>query len=193
MRHLWEEILLANGLKMPHLYQHYTLPDGRRLGYDEHGERDGYPIFYFHGTPSARVEWAFFGTEELTQTLNLRVIAVDRPGMGLSDFQPNRRVTDWPADVCALADHLHLERFGVVGYSGGVPYAAVCAARLPDRLTAVGCVAVVGLFDRAGLTAGMNPHNLRFLEANRDKPWLARLIQRMLAVGARVAPDKVIA
>ena len=178
---------------MTRLQQQFTLPDGRHLGFDEHGEPDGHPIFYFHGTPSARVEWEFFGTEELTRTLNLHIIAVDRPGMGLSDFQPNRRLTDWPTDVCALANHLRLDRFAVIGYSGGTPYAAVCAAKIPDRLSAVGLVAVIGPFNQPGLTDGINPQNLQFLQANLEKPWLARLIQRMMALAARFVPETLIA
>lgn len=178
---------------MTRLNQQFTLPDGRRLGYDEHGELDGHPIFYFHGTPSARVEWAFFATPELVQSLHLRVIAVDRPGLGRSDFQSHRRMTDWPQDVCALANHLRLDHFAVIGYSGGSPYAAACAALIPERLSAVGLVGVIGPFDRPELTAGIPPQNLRFLNASRDRPWLARLIQRMMSLLARLAPDRMIA
>ncbi len=177
---------------MTRLNQQHTLPDGRRLGYDEHGEVDGYPIFYFHGTPSARVEWNFFGTEELIQKFNLRVIAIDRPGMGLSDFQHNRRISDWPKDVTSLADHLRIDRFTILGYSGGTPYALVCANQIPERLHAVGVVAVVGPFDQPGATEGIHPGNLQFLEACRDKPLLGRLIQRVMAWMARLAPEKLI-
>jgi hypothetical protein len=41
--------------------------------------------------------------------------------MGYSDFQTNRRLLDWPADVGCLADTLGLDKFGVLGYSGGGP------------------------------------------------------------------------
>jgi pimeloyl-ACP methyl ester carboxylesterase len=68
---------------MTKLNQRITLPDGRKLGYNEYGQPDGLPVFYFHGTPSACVEWELFGNEELTGRLNMRLIAVDRPGMGL--------------------------------------------------------------------------------------------------------------
>jgi pimeloyl-ACP methyl ester carboxylesterase len=178
---------------MSRLQQQLTLPDGRRLGYDEHGEPSGHPLFYFHGTPSARVEWDVFGMNELAYSLDLRVIAVDRPGMGLSDYQPDRRMSDWPADVSTLADYLGLDRFAVLGYSGGVPYAAACAAMIPERLTRVGLAAVVGPFDQPHLTAGINAQNLRFLYINRDRPRLARVIQRGMALVARFAPDRLVA
>ena len=98
--------------------QELELPDGRVLGFDEYGARDGTPLFYFHGTPGARLEWHLFGGENAAQRLGLRIIAVDRPGMGLSTFQPGRRITDWPADVRAVADALQLGTFAVLGCSG---------------------------------------------------------------------------
>lgn len=74
----------------------------------------------------------------------VRVIAPDRPGCGLSDFQPGRRIRDWPNDVIELADALGIDRFAMVGVSGGGPYALVCARYIPQRLTAVGVVCGLG-------------------------------------------------
>jgi pimeloyl-ACP methyl ester carboxylesterase len=172
--------------------QRFKLPDGRHLAFDEHGDPAGIPVFYFHGTPGARVELATFAPPVLIERLRLRLIAVDRPGMGLSDFQPGRRVSDWPRDVLALADHLGLERFGVLGYSGGTLYAMACAALIPERLTKVVLVGVVGPFDKPGLTAGINPQNLQFLEMCRARPGIARLIQGMMGLMARFTPNQVI-
>lgn len=173
--------------------QQITLPDGRRLGYNEYGQPGGHPVFYFHGTPSARSEWELWDTDDLTRRLHLRIIAVDRPGMGLSDFMPCRRLSHWPADVAALADHLSLDRFGVLGYSGGTPYAAACAVHLSDRLTAVGLAGTVAPFDVPGLTDGISPEGLRFLQASRDRPRLARFVQRIMALMARLVPRIVVA
>jgi pimeloyl-ACP methyl ester carboxylesterase len=63
---------------------------------------------------------------------------VDRPGIGGSDVLPRRTLADWPNDVVELADRLGIDEFGVVGWSGGGPYAAACAARIPERLTGAG-------------------------------------------------------
>ena len=60
----------------------------------------------------------------------VRLISPDRPGMGLSTYQPGRRLVDWPADVAHLTEALGIERFAVMGWSAGGPYAAVCAARI---------------------------------------------------------------
>ncbi len=99
---------------MPKLNQQFQLPDGRKLGYNEHGSPDGKPLFYFHGSPSSRLEANLYVSEDLLQSLGVRLIAVDRPGMGLSDFQPNRRLLDLPKDLLALADHLNLGRFSIL-------------------------------------------------------------------------------
>jgi pimeloyl-ACP methyl ester carboxylesterase len=117
-------------------------PDGRRLSYAEYGSPVGTPLFYFHGHPGSRFE-ARFLAEAAAQT-GVRLIGVDRPGLGLSSYAARRRLLDWPAEVAALADHLALERFAVVGFSGGGPYALACAQQLPRRLTACGLVAGVG-------------------------------------------------
>jgi pimeloyl-ACP methyl ester carboxylesterase len=71
-----------------------------------------------------------FGNEQLTTELHLRFISLDRPGMGLSDFQPARRFGDWPADVIALADRLDIGRFAVLGLFGWRPLrCCVCPHR----------------------------------------------------------------
>ena len=69
--------------------------------------------------------------------MGVRAITIDRPGIGGSDPQPGHRIADWPADVTAFADALGLDRFGVIGWSAGVPYALACAAMIPERLSGV--------------------------------------------------------
>ena len=113
-----------------------TLSDGRRLGYAEYGEPGGHPLFFFHGQPGNRL--FRYPDESLTDSLGVRLITIDRPGYGLSDFQPNRKLLDWPQDVSALADALGIDRFAVLGFSAGGPYALICAHHIPKRLTRVG-------------------------------------------------------
>ena len=120
--------------------QAFLLPSGRVLGYAEYGCQTGYPLMFFHGFPSSRLEG--YGTDQIARRHRLRIIAPDRPGFGLSTFQPDRRITDWPADVRALAHHLRLSHFAVLGGSGGGPYALACAHALPrETLSAVGIMA----------------------------------------------------
>jgi len=82
---------------MTRINQQLRLPSGRQLVYDEYGAPDGAPIFYFHGSPSTRLEWNLFGGKMLVNRLNIRVIVPDRPGLGGSEFQPGRQIGDWPA------------------------------------------------------------------------------------------------
>ena len=168
----------------------HILADGRRLSFEDAGPRGGKPVLYFHGVPSAGTEWHMWGDEALLNAAGVRLIAMDRPGVGGSTFQPNRRLSDWPTHVVALANALGLERFSVLGYSGGGPYAAVCAALIPDRLLAVGMVSSLTSFDRSELLEGLNPQNLRFLRLSIDKPWIFRLLYRQVCLLARMAPGK---
>jgi pimeloyl-ACP methyl ester carboxylesterase len=111
---------------------------GKRLGFAEFGDPGGKPIFYFHGCPGSRIEGGL--TQDLAMELGLRMICPDRPGYGISPMRPERTIADWPADVWALARFLGVKRYGVLGVSGGGPYAAACAAALPDEVEAAGLV-----------------------------------------------------
>ena len=118
--------------------QRMRLPDGRALGYLDFGDPNGFPIFYFHGIPGSRLELIPY--DRLLKELHIRLIAPDRPGIGLSTYQPHRTMLDWPDDMAALADHLGVASFAVLGVSGGGAYAAACACKLPERVTALGLV-----------------------------------------------------
>ncbi len=179
---------------MPKLNQQFQLPDGRKLGYDEYGVPNEKPIFYFHGSPSSRLECALYVNEELLQRLNVRLIAADRPGMGLSDPQPNLRMTDWARDVVALADHLQIERFAILAYSLGGPYGLACAFEIPQRLTKVGILSGAALFTEPDLVMNVNEGTRKFLTMPREKPWLARLFMwTALSVMPRIAPNRFVA
>src|SRR5437016_721931 len=97
------------------------LRDGRTLAYATAGDLSGAPVIAVHGTPGCRdpETWA-----DGAGAAGARLILPDRPGYGLSDFHPDQRLLDWPRDVEELADALQLDRFAVVGVSGGGPYAA---------------------------------------------------------------------
>ncbi len=178
---------------MTELNQQIALPDGRKLGFNIYGPVEGKPLFYFHGTPSAGVEFNVFGNKAILDALNVRIIAPDRPGNGFSDFQPNRRFTDWHKDVLALANHLNLERFAILGYSGGGPYAAACALAIPGRITRVGIVSGMAPFTEPGLADGVHNNSRNFMDASHQKPWLSRMILRSMGLLTYLAPDTVIA
>ena len=108
-----------------------TLPDGRKLGYLIVGE--GKPVFFLHGSGGSRIEVLLF--KEMAISQHLQIIGVDRPGFGLSTLAPKRRMRDFADDVKVLADHLDIDKFALVGGSGGGTYSIICAALLPERIT----------------------------------------------------------
>ena len=117
------------------------LADGRTLAFTDAGAPDGFPIFYFHGAPGSRLDGA--GMEDEFAAAGVRVLSADRPGYGGSSPSPHRSMADWPREVAALADHLNIDRFAVMGLSSGGPYVAACAALLGDRVVAAAPIAGV--------------------------------------------------
>jgi pimeloyl-ACP methyl ester carboxylesterase len=164
--------------------------DGRRLGYAEWGEPGGRPLLYFHGWPGSRVEGRL--ADEAARARNIRLIAIDRPGMGLSDFQPRRTLVDWPDDVVQLASALALDRFAVLGISGGGPYAAACAWKLSDRLTRAGIVSCLAPLDVPGATAGMSRQNRLAFQVVGRVSVLRRLLMARAGAAVRRHPGRVL-
>lgn len=158
--------------------QRIRLKDGRFLGYAEYGDRQGRPVLYFPGTPSSRL---LHPPEEITILAGARLIVVERPGYGLSDFQRGRRLIDWPWDVISLADALGIDLFPVVGVSGGGPYAAVCACLAPSRVTKAAIVSGVGPTDLKGSTKEMPRIRRAGAAVARNAPWLLGAILFLVA------------
>ncbi|KAK1993227.1 alpha/beta hydrolase [Colletotrichum falcatum] len=148
-----------------------TLPDGRKLGFSQFGLSTGKPIFYCHGLPGSRVEAGHLHQAALE--VGARIIATDRPGMGLSTFQAQRALLDHPKDLEHLAAHLELQEYGVMGVSGGGPYALACAAAMPhEKLRCVAVVCGIGPPDIGMAGAGWF-HWLGFTYGWRYAPRLA--------------------
>jgi len=167
-----------------------VLSDGRRLGYAQYGQRDGEPILYFHGHPGSRLEARF--AHAAAEAAGFRVIALDRPGYGLSDFQPGRTVADWPADVAQAADALGISRFSVAGASGGGPYALACAWRLPSRVVRAAVISGVGPYQVPGVTRGMRWQNKVAFRMGSRWPALARWLMHSMQRSIASRPDRTI-
>lgn len=130
------------------------LRDGRALGYVEVGKHDGVPILHFHGNGTSRLEVLVVAAA--AERLAVRLIGLDRPGIGRSAARTDYRRLDWPADVAEVADQVGLERFAVEGLSGGGPYALACADHIPQRLTACGLISpAAGPFIKQAGTAAL--------------------------------------
>jgi pimeloyl-ACP methyl ester carboxylesterase len=156
-----------------------TLRDGRALSFAEFGDPSGKPVFYFHGFPGSRIEASLAASA--AEDTGVRLIAVDRPGYGRSDFKPGRRIIDWADDVAGLADALHIDRFAALGVSGGGPYLCACALRLPRRMSHAGIFCGLGPLDRSGATRGMRPLNRLLLGLAGVLPSSASPMARLIA------------
>jgi pimeloyl-ACP methyl ester carboxylesterase len=163
--------------------QTLQLPDGRTLGFAEYGSTKGKVLVYCHGYPGSRLEATALAAH--AALANIRVISLDRPGYGRSSFQEGRSFLDWPSDLVALSEHLHIDRFAVVGTSGGAPYALACAQRIPERLISGGIVSGIGPLKLG--TTGMNRQNRLVLSLARRVPWL---LAPLLSATARSFRDE---
>ena len=149
-----------------------ALPDGRCLGYAEWGDPAGAPLFFFHGIPGSRL--FRYPDDALTRRTGVRLITVDRPGMGLSAPLPGRRLLDWPRDVAALAQHLGLARYAVAGVSGGGPYALACARVLGQAVTRVGMLSSLAPFQSPQVVRAMQQTNPWIIRGARLNPLILR-------------------
>ena len=122
--------------------QTHRLADGRQIGYAEYGDPDGLPVVALHGTPGSRFMFAL--TDEGARARGLRVIAPDRAGYGLSELQRFETLADTASDVEALTDALELDRFALIGVSGGGPHAVAVADRLKSRILRLVLISPVG-------------------------------------------------
>ena len=130
-----------------------SLRDGRRLGYAEYGDPEGKPVFFFHGLPGSRRQR--HPDNSIAIKLGARIIAIDRPGYGLSDFQQGRQLLDWPDDVAQFANALKIDKFAVIGVSGGGPYMLACAYKMPERITTATTISGMGPTDDPDAINGM--------------------------------------
>ncbi|ABA57657.1 alpha/beta fold hydrolase [Nitrosococcus oceani] len=192
---------------MTHLSnQHVILKDGRRLGYAEYGDLQGEPLFYCHGFPASRLEAKIIDAP--ARKNRWRIIAIDRPGYGLSDFKPKRRILDWPDDVAELAYILGISSFSLLGMSGGGPYALACAWRIPSCLRGVSIVNGLGPVYEPWAAREMKwPARLGFGLAKRASwllpfiyggiiaralCWFPRLTQSLLTISAPEADSQAL-
>jgi len=129
-----------DGLDDPRFEGTVRLRDGRRLGFAEFGPASGRPLLWFHGTPGARRQIAP-DARALAHHRGVRIVSVERPGVG--DSTPHRyaRLLDFARDIEQVCDALDIDRFALAGLSGGGPYTLAVAHEMPDR---VQVVAVLG-------------------------------------------------
>ncbi|MCJ1706252.1 alpha/beta fold hydrolase [Microbacterium sp. VKM Ac-2923] len=163
----------------------------RRLAFVEWGDPGGVPVLLHHGMPGTAAD--FEDWDGALREAGARGIAIDRPGMGESDRMPWRTLRDWPRDVEAVVDHLRIDRFVVLGVSGGGPHALAVAAAMPERVDRCVLVSTGVEIGTDGQQDGVSAGNLLAYRIVGKSRVLARiqasvqdrLIRRSPAVAAR--------
>ncbi len=129
--------------------------NGEQVAFSEYGDTNGEPVMFCHGWPSSRLMAQF--THDAARELGVRIISPDRPGIADSSFVARRKLLDWAPLVSELADFLKLEKFRVLGISGGAPYAYALAWAMPERVRVIAVVSgapnIDELSDHSGLLA----------------------------------------
>jgi pimeloyl-ACP methyl ester carboxylesterase len=161
-----------------------SLSSGRRVTVHEYGDPTGTPLFYFHGWPAAGVQGSLL--DATARELGVRVLSPDRPGVGTSDFHPGRRLLDWPPLIREVAAALSVQRFRVLGVSGGGPYALVSAWALPQSVDAAGVVCGAPPLAGRNSLHGLPLPYRSLLRLHRRAPALLRLLFRSIRPAMRV-------
>src|SRR4051794_19082902 len=99
-----------------------TVASGRTVGFADFGDIgdpsvEGLPVLWAHGGPGSRLDPGYLAPR--AAEAGVRFIGIDRPGYGWSTPQIGRTIADWVPDALAVADHLGVDRFVVVGTSTG--------------------------------------------------------------------------
>lgn len=166
--------------------------DGRELKFEVTGHPEGSPVFLLHGTPGSRL-----GPKpraSVLYRLGVKLICYDRPGYGGSGRDEKRTVASAAHDIRAIADHLGLDRFAVVGRSGGGPHALAAAALLPLRVERTAVLVGIAPADATDLDwlSGMTDANVREYET-ADNDWQKHVERlRLQADRARRNPESMV-
>ncbi len=147
------------------------LKDGRILGYTEFGDPNGVPLIGFHGMPGSRLSMK--AVEKAALASGAFVIAPDRPGYGISQANSHGTLLGYVDDIIELAGALQIERFAVLGISGGGPYPLACAYKIPQCVTVVALISGIGPLRLPHSTRDMIRPNKIMFTLGRWSPRLA--------------------
>ncbi|MBV1910339.1 MAG: alpha/beta hydrolase [Kangiellaceae bacterium] len=168
--------------------KYHILSDHRILCYQEFGDTKGMPVFYSHTTSGSKAEGQFF--HKAAKHFGLRLICMDRPGIGGSSYLPKRTLLDYPKDVVELADELRFDNFGVMGWSGGGAYALATSCAIPERLLFCSIIAGHTNFQKIDRpTEHIHSSVEKLIARNHQKhPVLLRIYLDLLSITIKTLP-----
>lgn len=144
------------------------LPGGRAMAIDDRGDPDGVPVLYCHGSPDSRL--ARHPDDAVARRAGVRLLAVDRPGIGDSDPDPAATPTSVAGDLVAVLDRLDIGTAGVLAWSTGSLFALALAGAHPDRIRAVALAAPLvpaDAYDDPTVLDGADAARRLFADAHR--------------------------
>lgn len=128
---------MVMSIERPKLEGTVAVGDDRQLGFAEFGDPQGRAMFWLHGTPGARRQIPI-EARVYAEHKHIRLIGVDRPGIGSSTPYTYQNVLAFADDLRTIADVLGIDQMAVIGLSGGGPYTLACATAMPDRVVVAG-------------------------------------------------------
>lgn len=166
---------MVYAIARPQIEGNIAVGEDRQLGFAEFGAPQGRAMFWLHGTPGARrqipVEARVYAKEA-----NIRLIGVDRPGIGSSTPYQYQTVSQFADDLRTVADTLGIDKMAVIGLSGGGPYTLACAAAMPERVVAAGIL--------GGVAPAVGPDAI-----DSGLMTLARIAEPALELYALISPE----
>lgn len=169
--------------------QHIILKDNRKLGFAEYGNAEGYPIIYYHGSQSSRLEMHYdisFAIEN-----DLRIITIDRPGHGISDFNPEGSILNFAKDVKQLTEHLGINRFSVVGMSAGSPFALGLTYLFPENIYKTSIISGFAPYTKDN-TKHLSSEVKTMLHLAKSFPFLLRILLKVQSKQISKNPRKAL-
>jgi len=156
------------------------LRDGRRISYAEYGDAHGKPVIVCHAILGSRLQYPM--GETTAAALGLRMIVVDRPGHGYSDFHSGRNLLDWAEDVRQLADQLAFSHFSLLSMSSGSHYLLACACAMPERITRAVMVSACHFGSLSTMSGGLSVDKMMLHMADRMPALFHRYCRTMGAL-----------
>lgn len=183
-----DAVLSSSGTQKQRESEMLRTPSGVEYGIARYGLPGGLPVIAFHGAPASRL--MFDVADGPARALGLELICPDRPGYGLSPRDRRATLQTRTDRHVELVTALSLDRFYLLGISGGGPYAVALAERLPNRVAGLALVSPIGpLADCAKGTLGtLHPFQRWFFTGLPARRRLLGIQGRVAAGAFKAAP-----